>query len=304
MRLLASRRQAAASANLQRLGQVMSRSLDEALMELAMSAGAYIAAGDRALARIDFLTAVDCFTRAAELEPNNLDAFKGLAIALTAAGRHEQAIAVYETILAGVGDDRTTLFNLGVACSRVRQLGKAQFYLRQAVRKYPDFMQAWYNLGSVYESQGKLIDAREAWQRAAALAPGLAHPHAKLAETLMDLGEPNQAMDEFAEAAKTEPESIDLQLNLATAAVQCRSYARALVAIRRAAALAPNDAEIWSSLGELLADVYRSTGDDKARREALDAFDAALKLNPKHPQANAALKRLRKDSRSQKDHAP
>ena len=61
---------------------------------------------------------------------------------------------------------------------------------------------------------------------------------------------------------------------------EMREFARAANAYRRAAELEPNNAENWSSLGEAL-----QVSTQQVAPEAVNAFDRALKIDPKDPRA-------------------
>lgn len=68
-------------------------------------------------------------------------------------------------------------------------------------------------------------------------------------------------------------------------------HADAARAYRRAVKLAPDNATFWSSLGEALV---MASERDPMPREAADAFDKAIKLDPKEPRARYFLA-VRKD---------
>lgn len=274
--------------------QVLRPAFLAAVTQLQMDANALIAAGDRANARVDFLTAVQCFRRARELDPNNLDAAKGLGIALTASGHHDQAAQVYRDLLAAEPNDPTSAYNLATCCARLGQPGEAQALYERITREHPAFHQAWYNLATLYQTQGKLQDAARAWREVISLQPRLAHPHAMLGEAMMDLDDPNAAMIEFAEAAGLEPDNAVNYLNLATAAAKAGNYGTAAVAVKRAADLEPKDPLLWSALGELQADLYRSTGKDAIRLDAIRSLERSLAIDGDQKDARTLLEELRK----------
>jgi tetratricopeptide (TPR) repeat protein len=256
---------------------------------------AYIAAGDRAMARLDFQTAASCFQAARLLDPNDLDAAKGLAIALTASARNEEAVATYRDILGRLPEDVTTKYNLAVALAKIGRGGEAEELLAQVVEAQGGFMEAWYNLATLYTADAKLSRAREAWEKVAALAPKMAYPCMKLGEVLMDLEEPNAAILAFVEATKRDPNDASAHMNLAAASVRMGSYGQAVLATERAAALAPGSAGVWSSLGNLRISIYTATGEGKFLRDAVGAWERSLALDPNQDDVKDNLNHFRKD---------
>jgi tetratricopeptide (TPR) repeat protein len=90
-------------------------------------------------------------------------------------------------------------------------------------------------------------------------------------------------MDAYAEAAKLRPDDPALWLNLAAAAKAAGSYGRAVVAARRAAALAPRQPVVWERLGELMLDLHRLSHRPEHLAEAIKAWKQSLTLDPNQP---------------------
>lgn len=75
--------------------------------------------------------------------------------------------------------------NLGVVAMERDDLAAAEKHLKGAIRLNEDFSEAWSNLGVVYERQGKPKKAREAYERALSIQPGLHDPRRNLAILLI-----------------------------------------------------------------------------------------------------------------------
>ncbi|WP_245542178.1 tetratricopeptide repeat protein [Rubellimicrobium thermophilum] len=91
---------------------------------------------------------------------------------LMAAGEFESARDAY--LLAATRDGLTAdvLAGIGSADLHLGRLGQAERWLRLAVRKDPDFVPAWNNLGVVLMEKGEYGEASEAFRRAFALDSG------------------------------------------------------------------------------------------------------------------------------------
>jgi len=116
---------------------------------------------------------------------------------------------------------------------------------------------------------------------------------------LLDLGEPAEAMRSYAEAAKLRPNHVTAWMNLSFAAREAGSYGRAVVALRKATALAPNDAEAWARLGEVLIELHRATEKRQFLLDALDAWRESVKLDPAQGELREKLRRYESAAASQ-----
>ncbi len=100
---------------------------------LFLSAAAGGAAGSAQLSE-----AIEAFRRAIALDPGHVDALYNGAVALTAAGRHEEASRFYAQILATEPDAVDAMVGLGVSLAVQGKLDEAEPLLRDALRRAPD----------------------------------------------------------------------------------------------------------------------------------------------------------------------
>jgi len=240
----------------------------------------YADAGRAALRLGDFAFATKCFYEAIDLDPMHGRALRGLAAALVGGERHEEAVDILEMIVGLAPADRASRFDLGVVQMRLGRLKQAELTFRRVWGggdiDDPVALKSAYNLAGVYQAQGKLGDARDLWRRITQRAPHLAGAHSQLGEVSMKLGDFEQAMAAYAEAAKRQPRNVSAWLNLATAARAAGSYGRAVIAVRRAAGLAPKDAVVWNRLGELMIELHRQSGRREFVVEAVHAWRKSL----------------------------
>ena len=250
-------------------------------------------AGRAALRLGNFAFAAECFYEAVDLDPVHERALRGLAAALVGAERYAEAVDVLEMIVGLAPADRASRFDLGVVQTRLGRLKRAELTFRRVLDggeiDDPLALKSAYNLAGVYQAQGKLADARDLWRRITERAPHLAGAHSQLGEVSMKLGDFEQAMAAYAEAAKCQPKNVSGWLNLATAARAAGSYGRAVIALRRAAGLAPKDAVVWNRLGELLIELHRETGQRHFVVYAIDAWRTSLDCNAEQDEVKKLL---------------
>jgi tetratricopeptide (TPR) repeat protein len=259
--------------------QGLRQAMATALKQVDSDPATHLAAGDRALARGEYDTAVRCMYRAVDLDPSRTDSLRSLAVALVAARRFDEVVPVYEAILGAAPADPAGRFNLALALSRIRDFGRAETEYRKLLAEHEDHVRGWYNLATLYQAQGKLHDAMRTWKEVVRLAPQLPSAHACLGEVLLDLGKRDEAMLAYAEAAKLRPKEVGAWLNLAAAARAAGSYGRAVLALQRATQLAPEDADVWARLGETLIELHRATDKPEPLAEAVEAWRRSLQLD-------------------------
>jgi hypothetical protein len=106
-----------------------------------------------------------------KLDPENLDALRGIGNINYDLHRYDQAIAAYEHYLSHKPDDPDVLTDLGTMYLSTGNAPQAVLTYKRALLAKPDFYQAWFNLGVAYDEENREIDAKTSFERALALAP-------------------------------------------------------------------------------------------------------------------------------------
>lgn len=138
------------------------------------------------------------------------------------------------------GENPDELLQLGVSFYRERKYDDALVHFAKAARLSPQNFRPHALMGVVYQAQRKMKDASEAYAKAIQLNPN--EKQLYLSKSKVDFF--RMAMDEV------------------------------IVACQKALDLDPNLAEAWVRLGHALS------ADEKRRKEAINAYRAALKLDP------------------------
>lgn len=97
---------------------------------------------------------------------------------------------------------------------------------------------------------------------------------------------PDQAIAKLEARLKADPGDVQGWQLLGWAFFETNRFAEAATAYRRATALAPDNAELWSALGEALA---LSTDKRELPKDAADAFARAVAIDPRDPRARYFL---------------
>lgn len=188
----------------------------------------------------------------------------------------------------------------------------AVYYQHQLLEQGHDTPQSWNSLGLLYEQEGKLDQAREAYETALRLNPDYADSHNNLGAMYLKAGEIDKAIDSYRTAGRLAPWSADVQSNLGHALLEKGLYAEAVRAFQRAHEIdgeAPQPLvnlgnaylrmkrfqEAVSAYGEALrmrpdaAEVHHNLGyaflESGRLDDALESFDSALRLRPRYASA-------------------
>jgi tetratricopeptide (TPR) repeat protein len=98
-----------------------------------------------------------------ERQPDNGQARSGLATALAAAGRNDEAAKIYEEVLSDDDLDDVALFNTGVGLYQAQQFELAARAFEKSIEKNPNARDAFYNLGqALYATANELEKQRDA----------------------------------------------------------------------------------------------------------------------------------------------
>jgi len=145
---------------------------------------------------------------------SNVDVYSNLGLALIASGRIDEAIECFRRAALLEPNSATTHYNLGHALATRGDLGGAIAHLLQALQVDPANVSAHYELGNVYMAQRQLEQAAIQFRETVRLSPAYAEAHNNLGVVLASLGRLGEATDEFRTALRIDPAIASAQKNL------------------------------------------------------------------------------------------
>ena len=158
--------------------------------------------------------------------------------------------------------------------------------LEYAVRVKPDDDDLHYNLGILYVTAGRTIQAREAFERALALNSGSASAHYQLSSLLTQRDELDRAVAHLNDAVRIDPEFSEAQNNLGHLYLKMGNRSQAVRHFQLALTTRPTFADAHYNLGL----VYSQQGElGKAARH----YQKALDQKPDYAEAHNNLGVLR-----------
>jgi Flp pilus assembly protein TadD len=178
-------------------------------------AGPYVTLTDIYLARGLPEKAADAIAKAQQLEPENTKVVERAAAVAANAGRNDEAIALYEKVLAGKPDNTEVMVALADLYNHNKQPKKAEEILNKVVALDPkNAYRTFYNMGVVIENRDETTDADhrkaiEAFRKAIELKPDYSLAHRDLGFVLLRTGNLVDARKELQKYVDLDPKARD-----------------------------------------------------------------------------------------------
>lgn len=166
----------------------------------------YTEMGDRLSVAGRHGEAITLYERVLWDHPDKLDVRFNLAIALAAAGLTDEAEAAYRKVIAADDQYVEAHHNLGNLLVRQNRIDEGIQHLRRVMEISPDYHLIHGNLGHALARKGNLTEARDLFLTALELDPEYIDAHFNLANTYMLLKEPEKARAHFQEILNIDPD--------------------------------------------------------------------------------------------------
>ncbi|HWP84095.1 MAG TPA: tetratricopeptide repeat protein [Terriglobia bacterium] len=222
-----------------------------------------------------------------------------LACAVVARGQvshWRNSIALWEHALRVTENNFTAHANLGHALLRAGRVAEAAAQYTAALRLRPDFADAHQGLGVALAKQENWRQAVAHYEAALRVRPQWAEVHNYLGAALAKQEQFGQAIAHYEEALRLRPDFADARNNLGAALASQGKYEQALRVFLEALRIKPA-ADVYYNV----ATMYEQLGDIP---QAIGNYQAALRLDPHHSPARAALEELAGRGYSTRSSAP
>jgi protein O-GlcNAc transferase len=195
------------------------------------------------------------------------------AFELHQAGRTEQAVPLYRSILRAEPEHFDALHLLGVAEYQQGDHAVAIDLLTQATRVNPRSAPALNNLGNALRAIGRNHEALACYRRALELRPDYVDALYNAGNTLRDLDRDAEAVALYDQALAFDPNFASAYVNRGNALHAIGRTDEALSSYQRALALNPGDADALNGSGNVLRSLNRQD-------DALQAYRRAVERDP------------------------
>ena len=187
--------------------------------------------------------ALVCFERAAELQPDFVDAIVNCGIVHLALRRYEAALANFDIVVEKAPRDAEAWNNRANALLELDREEEALASLDKALALNPGYVNAWNNRGVALQHLNRHEEAFASFERAIALAPDLAAAYNNRGNSFMALRQYEKAYGDFERASAISPNFAEALVNRGTALVATRRLDEAISLYDRALRIEPNNLE-------------------------------------------------------------
>lgn len=226
--------------------------------------------------------AVFAYEEARLRAPGNIEVLNNLAVALQAAGRQAEAADLCRVALSIRPDFLPARNNLANALVGLGRAEEAALLLKQALESSPGNAELWFNYGNALAAQQAGSEALEAYRAALRLDPQNLRAAVNLANTHRARGELQAAISGYRQAIAADPQFVDAYCNLGAALLNSGDVDGAIATLDEAIRLRPDASTAYNNLGNALKDAGRLD-------DAVAAYRKAVALAPEDPEPHSNL---------------
>jgi protein O-mannosyl-transferase len=188
----------------------------------------------------------------------------------------DEAIDHFSKAIEIKPDEASAFANLGNALLQKGELGEAIFQYRKAVELKPGEAGLHYNLANALLARGEVDDAIAEYQSTLVINPNYGDAHNNLGAVLLQQGKLDQAIDHYQKALEINPQDVRAEGNLAWAlATTPQSAIRKAIAVKLAEHANQASGGVNPLVLRILAAAYAQHGQFS---EALETAEHALQL--------------------------
>jgi tetratricopeptide (TPR) repeat protein len=223
------------------------------------------------------------YTQAARLARPTGDDLKIVALDYVLVNDYPNAIKWLEEAVKRDPKNEDAWYYLGRAYYTKARMGEARKAFETILTINPRSVKAENNLGLIFENEGKIADALNAYRTAIAWQENIPHPseqpYVNLGNLLMEQGQVRDAIGPLEKAVSLAPNDAYCHMTLGMAYRQLGQLEKAQSELEKATQLEPNNAKAHYQLGRLYKDMHAI---DRAqvefrKTEDLNAKSAGLK---------------------------
>ncbi len=227
------------------------------------------------------------YEHALSLYPDSRAMHNNLGMEQMLSGEVDASILSFNRALA-LSPDPKTKVNLAAAFVRKNRLSDAEAMYDDILKSDPDFAEAEYGLGNVWQKRGDFSRAVQHYRKAIDIDPDYFNAYNNLGAVYLQLGDYANAVKILEKSIELKPEFVESSYNLALALIQLKQMERAEGILQDVVEINPGDADALAHLATLLYD-----------RQSIDAaaehLQKALLVDSSNPVAVDLVLRMKKD---------
>lgn len=232
--------------------------------------------GRAAFGKRDYRTALDSYSQAVGLDPDNPDHVFWRGAAHFYLDEHSKAIPDLETALTKGYRDPLKVYSIRWrSYFAEKNFNAALEDVRKGAQLEPNNVEFWQALGDISYAEKDYRSAIDAYQKVLATNPNATNLYIEIARAYGELGDTQGQIKAAEEAVKRPTPALgEAYLMLATGYEKQRRFDEAITAYQKAIAARPNEYALHQNLADLLRNQNRFN-------EAIDTLRKALQVFPK-----------------------
>ena len=270
--------------------QVVLRNIDEAIEDYTRAINldpnyveAYKNRGMAYRNKGDYDLAIEDFGKAIQLNPNFAEAYFSRGSIYVKKGDIDHAMEDFSTAIELKPDYAEAYCNRGNAYHRNCEIDCAVANYDKAIELEPDYINAYYNRGTAYVNKADFDLAILDYNRVIGLKPDSADAHFGRGVAYFEKGNYSQAIEDFNKVIELKPDSTDIFSNRGVAHYLKGEYGRAIEDYDKVIELKPYDADAYNNRGAAYSKKGGPEGVSRLAPSvvcAIKDYNAAIGLNP------------------------
>ena len=191
-------------------------------------------------------------------------------------------MSAYRKALDVNPDYAEAYYNMGNVFQDQCQFDQAIVSYEKALSLKPDYINAHNNMGTIFKEQGKHDEAISAYNKVLALKPDYAEAYYNIGIALREKGKLDEAVAAFDKALSLKPDYMEAYNNNGIALTDLKRFDEAIAVFNKMLSLQPDFTKAYFNLGR----AYKGR---ENLDEATAAYKKALALKPDHVEAQYAL---------------
>jgi tetratricopeptide (TPR) repeat protein len=206
------------------------------------------------------------------------------AKAFTDAGRHEEAVKLYQSYLAkDPTGNPAVYYYLGKSLYEMNDDGGAEQALRKGLELKPDMKGGHFYLGNIALRGERAADAAAEYEKELQFSPDSSNVYFKLGEAEYKAGEPDKALGALDKSATLDPSKPDPLMLMAAIYEEKKDPVKRDEMYERIKAVDPKNAAI------LFYNIGAKAQNQNRPKEAVQAFRKSIEIDPAYPASHRQL---------------
>ncbi len=228
--------------------------------------------------RQDYESAESSFLIATMLDPENPEAWEGLAVVYGQQRRYDEAIEMYGKVLELNPDDDTSRLNLGLLYYNSGNYMEAVRYLDPLQEDNIDDSVFVETLGYAYRQLDERDKARALYENSLESNPENLYTHMQLAIMYTETDQDDLALPHFITVLELNPFDTEALNNIAITYMESEREAEAIPYLEKSKEINPNSPMTWLRLGGIYMRMGVNAGDQEMIRKGQEHMQRAEEL--------------------------